>query len=95
MLAKASKAVPVRSYSHIRTDIVGVAPITQYTHVRKKKSNTQGSSPYVVKVIFNTLRNCSKRKEFAPSGRKFFPLREVPMKRDTIENKGTQLIIIA
>ena len=64
---------------------ISVAPITQYTHVRNKNSNTQGSSPYVVKVLFHTLRNCSLRKEFAPSGSKFFPLREVSiLKRDVI-----------
>ena len=34
---------------------VGIAPITQYTHVRNKNINTQGSLPYVVKVIFHTL----------------------------------------
>ena len=38
---------------------IGVAPIMQYTHERNKNSNTQGSSPYVVKVIIHTLRNCS------------------------------------
>ena len=38
---------------------IGIAPITQYTHMRNKNSNTQGSSPNVVKVIFHTLRNCS------------------------------------
>ena len=64
---------------------IGVAPITQYANVRNKNSNTQGSSPYVVKVIFHTLRNCSYKKKFVPSGSKFFPLREVPiLKRDTI-----------
>ena len=47
--------------------VVSVAPITQYTHVRNEYSNTQGSSPNVVKVIFHTLRNCSLRKEFASS----------------------------
>ena len=31
--------------------VIGVAPITQYTHVRDKNSNTQGTSPNVVKVI--------------------------------------------
>ena len=36
-----------------------VEPITQYTHVRYKNSNTQGSSPNVINVIFYTLRNCS------------------------------------
>ena len=40
----------------------------------------------MVKVIYHTTKNCSERKEFAPSGSKFFPLREVPiLKRDTIE----------
>ena len=35
---------------------------------------------------FNAIRKCSKGKEFAPSGSKFFPIREVPiMKRDVIE----------
>ena len=44
----------------------------------------------MVKVIFHAIKNCSKRKEFAPSGSKFFPFREVPiMKRDAIgENHG-------
>ena len=31
----------------------------QYTHVRNKNSNTQGSSTNVVNLIFHTLRNCS------------------------------------
>ena len=42
----------------------------------------------MVKVIFHTIKNYSKRKEFAPSGSgsKFFPLTEVPiLKRDTKE----------
>ena len=38
---------------------IGVAPIMQYSHVGNKNSNTQGSSPNVVKVVFYTLRNCS------------------------------------
>ena len=41
----------------------------QYTHVRNKNSNTQGSSPYMVNVIFHTLKNRSLRKEVASSGR--------------------------
>ena len=32
--------------------------------------NIQGRSHNVVKVIFHTIRNCSKRKEFAPRGSK-------------------------
>ena len=56
------------------------------THMRNKNSNIQGRSPNEVKVIFHTKRNCSERKEFAPSGSKFFPLREVPnLKRDAID----------
>ena len=51
-------------------------------HMRNKNSNTQGSSPNVVKVIFH---NFSKREEFARSGSEFFPIREVPIsKRDVI-----------
>ena len=66
--------------------LIGVASITQVTHVCDKNSNTQGSSPNVVKMIFHTLSNWSKRKEFPPSGSKFFPLREVPiLKRDVSE----------
>ena len=62
------------------------------THVRNKNINIQVRSPNVVKVILHTMTKCSKRneiaprKEFAPSGGKFFPLREVPVsKRDAIE----------
>ena len=56
------------------------------THVGNKNSNIQGRSPYVVKVIFLAIRNCSERKEFATSVSKFFPLREVPiMKRGAVE----------
>ena len=51
-----------------------------------KNSNIQGRSLYVVKVIFHSIRNCSWRKEIAPSGSYFFPLREVPiLKRDANE----------
>ena len=52
--------------------------------MRNKNSNIQQRSPYVEKVIFHTIRYCSYRKEFAPSGSKFFPLRVVP-----ILKKGT------
>ena len=38
--------------------VIGVATITHYKHVRSK-NNSQGSSTYVFKVIFHTLRNCS------------------------------------
>ena len=33
----------------------------------------------MVKVIFHTIWNCSKRKEVIPSGSKFFLLRDVPI----------------
>ena len=40
----------------------------------------------MIKVIFHAIRNCSYRKEFAPSGSEFFPLAEVPLlKRDAIK----------
>ena len=40
----------------------------------------------MIKVIYHSKRDCSLRKKFAPSGSKFFPLREVPiLKRDVIE----------
>ena len=38
---------------------IGVAPISQPTHVRDKNSNIQGRSPNVVKVTFHTIRKCS------------------------------------
>ena len=38
---------------------IGIAPITQVTHMHDKNSNNQGRSPNVVKVIFRTIRNCS------------------------------------
>ena len=67
------------------SEYISVVPITQYTHVCNKNSNTQGNSPRVVKEIFHTLTNNSKRKELAPSGSKFFSLREVPtLKRDVL-----------
>ena len=56
------------------------------THLRNKNSNIQGRSPYVVKLIIQTIKNCSERNEFAPSVIKFFPLRQVPiLKRGVIE----------
>ena len=55
-----------------------------FTQVRNKNSNIQGN---VVKLIFHAIRNCSNRKEFAPSGSEFFPFREVPiLKKDPIED---------
>ena len=60
--------------------IIGIASITRYTHVHDKKSNAQGSSSNVIKVISHTTSNCSLRNEFAPSGSKVFPI----LKRDII-----------
>ena len=61
--------------------VIVVAPTT-----RNKNRIIQGRSPNMVKVIFHSIWNCSKRKEFAPSGSKFFPLREVQiLKKDAIE----------
>ena len=57
-LVNAAKVGYSVSTSYSPSDI-GVALIKQYTHVRNKKSNTKGSSPDMVKVIFHTLRNCS------------------------------------
>ena len=55
-------------------------------HVRNKISNIQGRSPNVAIVIFRTIRNSSLRKEFAPSGGKFFPGREVAiLERDAMD----------
>ena len=56
-----------------KKQLIGVASITQTTHVRNKDSNIQGRSPNAVKVIFHTVRNCSERKEFASCGSKFIP----------------------
>ena len=59
------------------------------THVRNKNSNIQGRSPNMVKVLFHTIRYCSLRKEFAPSGSKFFPLREVPIFKKGHNRRGS------
>ena len=57
-------------------------------HVRSKDNNIKGRSPNLVKVIFHNIRNYSLRKEFGPSGSKFFALRELPIsKRDAVEEK--------
>ena len=43
----------------------------------------------MVNVIFHAIRNWSNRKEFAPSGSKFFHIREVSiLKKDAIEQKS-------
>ena len=66
------------------------------THVRNKNSKIQVSPPNVVKVIFHALRICSKRKEFAPSGRKSFPLfwKGTPLKRITAWSSSLPLMCV-
>ena len=59
-------------YMRLWNLIIGVAPSTQYTHMRNKNSNTQGDSPNVVKVIFH------------PSGNNFFPFIEVPISKSDV-----------
>ena len=55
-------------------------------HMPNKNSNIQGRSPNVVKSDFPYHKELLLKEKFAPSGSKFFPLREVPiLKRDTIE----------
>ena len=77
-----SAAVVITFLSLNLIGIIVVAPITQVTQVRNKNSAIHGRSLNVIKGIFHAMRNCS----FAPSGSKFFPLREVPfLKREAIE----------
>ena len=38
------------------------SPHYAVTHVRNKYGNIQGRSPKMIKVIFNAIKNCSKRK---------------------------------
>ena len=58
-------------YNHTYT--IGVAPITQYTHVRNKNSSTQGSSPYVEKSDFSYLKELLlKGKNSLPLGANYF-----------------------
>ena len=49
---------------------IGVAPIWLVTHVHNKNNYIQRSLN-VIKLIFHTIRNCSRSE--------FFPLREVPI----------------
>ena len=65
-------------------------PSLKLSEVLRLFYNKLGIIAYVcfnhVKVIYHTIRNCSQRKEFAPSGSKLFPLRAVPiLKRDAVE----------
>ena len=62
--------------------LIGITSITQYIHMHNKNSNTQGSLPYVVKVIFHYNLKELPLKE---KRERIFPLREVPIfKRDVI-----------
>ena len=61
----------------MRKQHIGVEPITQYTHVRNKNSNTHGSSSdfQYLKELLLKERSCSQN----------FSLRKVPiLKRDVI-----------
>ena len=59
---------------------IGVAPITHF-RMRNKNIKIQGRSPNMV-----YHKDLLLKKEFAPSGSKFFPLREVPiLKREANE----------
>ena len=59
---------------------IGIAPIVQVTHMRNKNSDIQGRSFNVLNCDFPYYRELLIfRKEFAPSGSKFYPLREVPI----------------
>ena len=64
----------------------GVAPIRKYRYVRNKNSNTQGSSPNVVKVISYTTQGTPlKGKNSLPLGANSFLLkRSSNLKRDII-----------
>ena len=58
----------IRKLFSLNDITIGVAPITQVTHMHNKNSNIQERSLNVIKVIFHTLR----RKELAPSGANSF-----------------------
>ena len=55
------QATSVKNFRAFTVISNGVAPITQnmHVHVHNKKSNNQGSSPYVVKVIFHFENGCN------------------------------------
>ena len=50
-------ALPVHNFAK-ESLVIGVALITQATHVLNKNSNIQGRSLNVIKLIFHTIRNC-------------------------------------
>ena len=43
--------------SSMKRKRTGIAPITQITHVRNKKSNIKGGSFNAIKWIFHSIRN--------------------------------------
>ena len=58
--------------THIRSSTFSLAPITQFTHVRDKNSNTQGRSLNVVKVISMPCGTALKGKNSLPLGANSF-----------------------
>ena len=52
--------------------LIGMAPITQYTHVCNNNRTTQGSSPNVVKVISIPQGTALKRNKPLPLGANSF-----------------------
>ena len=46
-------------YFTVHVSIIGLAPIRQVTHMHIKSSNIKGRSLNVIKVIFDSIRNCS------------------------------------
>ena len=51
---------------------IGVAPITQATHVHNKNSKIQGRSLYVIKLIFHTKGTALKAKDLLRVGANSF-----------------------
>ena len=43
--------------SSMKRKRIGIAPVTQLTHVRNKNSNIKGGSLNAIKLIFHTIRN--------------------------------------
>ena len=49
------RAIVCKNDRCLLDDVIGIAPITQVTHVRNKNSSIQGRSLKVIKAIFHTL----------------------------------------
>ena len=65
---------------------IGVVPLTQLRTCVIEIVHIPGKSHNVLISNFHAIRNFSLRKELAPTGSEFFPLREVPiLKRDAID----------